>query len=247
MLKLIKRLDFAFIDCDESVLFRGGDRESRLPIGCFAWLLLDDTSGKYTLIDTGVTDIDAVNGTKRGVSVWHRSKNGKSLAEHLTAMGIDAKNVQTVVISHAHYDHLSGIPCLPFSKIYMTQAAYKSAIDPQNPNAKYLEEAARFLQEQNDKGMVIFTSDNQEIMPGLSVLHAAAHTAGDQLIQLQNDSARYLFTGDALFLLENIRRNLPIGFGNDPQEGDRVLALCKKFKGKIMTGHDLGCVVEEET
>ena len=65
MVRLVERLDFAYIDCDESVLFKGGLKEKKQPIGCFAWLLKDDETGKYILIDTGVNDIDAVNGTKK--------------------------------------------------------------------------------------------------------------------------------------------------------------------------------------
>ena len=243
MLKLQKRLDFAHIDCDESVLFRGGNRELKLPIGCFAWLLQDETSGKYTLIDTGITDMDAVNGTKRGTSVWQRLGEDKPLSQHLSALGIDAKDVEAVVITHAHYDHLSGIFCLPYSKIYMTKAAFDSAIDPENPNAKYLLESAEFLKVQFEKGLVVFTSDHDAVSEGLTVIHAAAHTTGDQLVELKNKNGRFLFTGDALFLLENIRRNLPIGFGNSPEDADYVLNLCKQFDGTVLTGHDLDCTV----
>lgn len=243
MLKLCKRLDFAHIDCDESVLFRGGDREQKLPIGCFAWLLQDDISGKYTLIDTGITDMDAVNGTKRGTSIWQRVDEDKPLSQHMAVLGIDTKDVEAVVITHAHYDHLSGISCLPYSKIYMTQAAFASAIDAENPNAKYLLEAAEFLKAQHQKGLVVFTADNDVVAEGLTVTHVTAHTTGDQLVVLKNNNGSFLFTGDALFLLENIRRDLPIGFGNNPEDADRVLQLCKQFDGTILTGHDLGCTV----
>lgn len=243
MLKLIERLDFAYIDCDESVLFRGGSKEQKIPIGCFAWLLQDDQTGRYTLIDTGIDDIDAVNGTKRGTSFWHRGQNGISLKDHLLRLDIDASKVDNVIITHAHYDHLSGVSAVPIANIYITELAFRSAIDPQNPNAKYLAEAADFLNQQYQKHKVFFTKDGESVSPGLKVIHANAHTAGDQLVSLQNAYGNYLFTGDALFLRENVTRDLPIGFGNDSTGAEKVLDICKNYDGHIMTGHDLACKI----
>lgn len=243
MLKLIERLDFAYIDCDESVLFRGGDKEKKLPIGCFAWLLKDDKTEKFVLIDTGVNDIDAVNGTKRGTSVWHRGDKGMSLKEHLLRLQINPSDIESVVITHSHYDHLSGIVSLPDTKIYITEDAFNAAIDPNNTNAKYLAEAVQFLKSQKENGAVVFTNDGDCVAEGVTVVHSKAHTSGDQLVILENDYGSYLFTGDSLFLRENIARNLPIGFGNDSDEAMRTLELCKVFKGSVMTGHDLGCVI----
>ena len=73
----VKRLDFAFIDCDESVLFRGGDVAQKRAIGCFAWLIRDEDG--YTLVDTGIEDMDAVNATKRGTGRWIRADKGMPL------------------------------------------------------------------------------------------------------------------------------------------------------------------------
>ena len=220
-------------------------KEKKQPIGCFAWLLKDDETGKYILIDTGVNDIDAVNGTKKGTSVWHRGDKGMSLKEHLLRLGIAPCDVDAVIITHSHYDHISGIVSLPFSKIYMTKAAFEFLIDSDNPNAKYLADAVRFVKQQQDNGLVLFTSDGDEIADNLTVIHAKAHTSGDQLVSLKNDCGNYLFTGDSLFLRENIERNLPIGFGNDEEDALVVLNLCRGFDGEIMTGHDLRCIIKE--
>jgi len=238
----IIRLDFAYIDCDESVLFRGGDKEKKRPIGCFGWLIKDEDG--YTLVDTGIADMDAVNATKRGTGCWVRGEKGMALSAHLARLGISASEITRVVISHAHYDHISGITALPCATIYMSEAAYISLQDAENPFAAQLKGAAAFVKSQKENGKVIFTPDGYKITEHISTVLCEGHITGGQMIVYRGENGNFLFTGDEVFLRYNVKNNLPIGLSFNTENAEQAVAYCFRFEGEVLTGHDLECLEE---
>ena len=238
----IKRLDFAFIDCDESVLFYGGDAQKKRPIGCFAWLIKD--ADGYTLIDTGIADMDAVNATKRGTGRWIRGEKGMALSDHLACLAVSAADIKRVVITHAHYDHISGVVALPQADVYISREAYEALQDPQNPFAVQLADAAAFMKAQKEKGKVIFTTDDFEVSEHIRTVFCEGHIAGGQMVAYRSENGNFLFTGDEVFLRYNVENSLPIGLSFNAENAKRAVQYCCDFDGEILTGHDLVCLEE---
>ncbi len=238
----VKRLDFAFIDCDESVLFRGGDKEKKRPIGCFAWLIKDESG--YTLVDTGIEDMDAVNATKRGTGKWIRADKGMSLSDHLARLGIAPADIKKVVITHAHYDHMSGIVALPDATVYITENAYASLQDVNNPFATQLCDAAAFMKEKKERGEVVFTEDGHKVSDRIQTVLCEGHITGGQMVAYCSEKGNFLFTGDEVFLRYNVENALPIGLSFNADNAEKAVKYCCDFDGEILTGHDLVCLEE---
>lgn len=235
----IKRLDFAFIDCDESVLFRGGDVQAKRPIGCFAWLIKDEDG--YTLIDTGIEDMDAVNATKRGTGRWIRGEKGMALSEHLARLSIPAAAIKKVVITHAHYDHISGITTLPDANVYISKGAFEALQDAQNPFAVQLADAAAFMKTQKENGKVFFTDDGYAVSDRIHTVFCEGHIRGGQMVEYRSEKGNFLFTGDEVFLQYNVENALPIGLSFNAENAEKAVKYCCDFDGEILTGHDLVC------
>lgn len=238
----VKRLDFAFIDCDESVLFRGGDKEKKRPIGCFAWLIKDENG--YTLIDTGIEDMDAVNATKRGTGRWIRADKGMALADHLARLGVAPAEIKKVVITHAHYDHMSGVVALPDATVYITENAYASLQDPANPFATQLKDAAAFMKAKAESGQVVFTNDGFAVSEHITTVLCEGHITGGQMVAYRSKNGNFLFTGDEVFLRYNVKNALPIGLSFNAANAEKAVKFCCDFDGEILTGHDLVCLEE---
>lgn len=238
----VKRLDFAFIDCDESVLFFGGDKEKKRPIGCFAWLIKD--ADGYTLIDTGIEDMDAVNATKRGTGRWIRAEKGMPLADHLARLGLAPADIKKVVITHAHYDHISGVTALPDATVYITKAAFDLLQDENNPFATQLKDAVAFMKAQKENGKVIFTDDGFRVSERITTVFCEGHIAGGQMVAYRCENGNFLFTGDEVFLRQNVENALPIGLSFNAQNAEKAVQFCCDFDGEILTGHDLVCLEE---
>ena len=105
-----------------------------------------------------------------------------------------------------------------------------------NSHRKYLKDVLLFLDEKKNQGK-LFLIEKPYARNGIQCVPVGGHTPGTMLVYVDD----YLFTGDAVFLLENVEQNKPIGFCNEPQEAENALQLCRSHKGKILTGHDYRC------
>jgi glyoxylase-like metal-dependent hydrolase (beta-lactamase superfamily II) len=134
-----------------------------------------NTGDKLVLIDTGM-----------GSSTMFGPTTGK-LLKSLAAAGIDPKDIDAVVATHAHCDHVWGImgddgkPNFPNAQIYISQADFDIWTDEKKLSMKdpaymqpLVEGARKNLLPNRDK--TVFFKDGQEFLPGIQALAAPGHT-----------------------------------------------------------------------
>ncbi len=229
------RLDFAHIICRDSILSLGGNADSSTLIGCFGYLI--QKCGEYILVDCGIEDLDTVNRTKSSKDDWARNAIEGDLLWNLKRLGVLPEQISEVFLTHSHYDHLSGIVHLKKATIYMAEKEYEYLHKEENPHKKYLTEAISFLEKKKaDEKLVLIEEVYAEDDIRCRVI--GGHTPGSMLIYI----GKYLFTGDVVFLLENIPGEIPIGFSQEPEKAKEAVRICKEHKGTIFTGHDLRCL-----
>lgn len=228
------------IDCDETILFRDGEPDKTRRINCLCYLLEKD--GRVVLIDTGIADIDAVNRTKKGKNFWKREGTDGDLTAHLKKWGYTCDRVTDIILTHAHYDHIGGVPLLSNARVYLHRREWEALFSKDNPMKNELERVRSFLEERKAKGFVTLTEDGDTVLGDISLYLAGGHSAGSQLIKAATQLGQTLFTGDAVFLRENIERGRPIGFSHSPEESARIIGVCRAIPGVYMTGHDLLCM-----
>lgn len=230
----VYRLDFAHIPCKNSILISGGDAHETTVIGCFAYLV--KSGSEYILIDCGIEDINTVNLTKSSKDDWVRSKGEYDILGNLRVLGVSPDDITRVYLTHCHYDHISGITHLKNARIYMTAKEYEYMQSDINAHKKFTADAIEFIESKKSDGMLVLLKDCSKDNDVQCTL-VGGHTPGSMLVTVGN----VMFTGDAVFLLDNIKKNLPIGFCADSRGAKSVLDLCRAHNGMILTGHDMKC------
>lgn len=164
---------------------RTPDGQWLLRFRCFA-IRHDD--GRVTLVDAGIGPADSPAASWAPVP-------GR-LPDELAAAGIDRADVDTVVITHLHTDHVGwavvGTPYFP-NATYLAPRADADAIEDLNPELR-----ERLLDPLAAADQLRLVAGDTPIAAGVKVVATPGHTPGHQSVLLQYADAAVLLTGDLL-------------------------------------------------
>jgi glyoxylase-like metal-dependent hydrolase (beta-lactamase superfamily II) len=165
--------------------------------------LFVDTGQHRVLIDTGAGNLGA-GAPQLFPTVDHTTTVTGKLLEHLEGTGIAASTIDTVVITHAHPDHVGGT-LDDRGKLMFPNAQY---FVPREEWAFWTSEAAatapppfvtiarRNLGSMHDR--LTLVDDGVEVVPGVRVIAAPGHTPGHVALSITSDGERLLHISDVV-------------------------------------------------
>lgn len=144
------------------------------PIHC--WLVTDGT--RHILVDTGAPDPAEM---KRRLNVDAKGCGPQALADALRAEGVAPEAIQTVVLTHLHFDHAWNLELFPTAQVVVQRDELVHAMDPvPTQRIYYLRETlAAVLARKRPKTLLLVDGD-MELMPGITLMQAPGHTPGMQ-------------------------------------------------------------------
>jgi glyoxylase-like metal-dependent hydrolase (beta-lactamase superfamily II) len=172
------------------------DRKNRITMGLNC--LLIQVGDKNILIDTGAGNKE-MNG-KRETFGLQPSK----LMKNLKDIGVSPKEIDTVVLTHLHFDHVGGcsrmdrsgnlVPTFPKASYYVQRSAWEEADTPNERAADYYN--SDDLDALADTGRLVLLDGDMEIFPGIYCKTTHGHTKGHQMVLVNQGGERVVFLGD---------------------------------------------------
>lgn len=194
------------------------DHQNRIRLGLNS--LLVRIGGLNVLIDTGV-------GTKATQKTQQLYGLGSSkLAKGLRACGLSAKDINIVILSHLHFDHVGGCTRLdrsgnvvltyPKATYFVQRSAWDAAIQP-NERAAASHHPEDFVPI-HERGQLTLLDGDTEVCPGIWAKVTNGHTPGHQVVLFNNGGERVIFLGDLIPTPFHIKLPYIAAFDHSPED-----------------------------
>jgi len=216
----------------DSFLF--DDHATPHAIDYYLWLLRSE--GRDIVVDTGY---DA------GEGAWRDRPILRDPAACLADLGVDAGAIDTVILTHLHYDHAGGLSRFPAANFHLQAAEMAFATGPcmcapalnHSFTAEHVCEAVRHVY----SGRVVFHVGDGIVAPGIEVAAVGGHSRGLQAVRVRTARGWMVLASDASHFYENWRAGKLFPIVVDAEAmvaGFRRLPELASAPELVIPGHD---------
>lgn len=181
----------------------GGDpHDAPMPLDYYVWAVIgpDHTF----VVDAGFGADEARN---RGRQLL------RTPAEGLALIGVDADQVEDLIITHMHFDHAGTLDDFPRARVQLQDLEMQFAT-----GRHMLHQGIRFAFNVEDvvamvrrlyREKVVFHDGDQQLAPGVSVHHLGGHTMGMQVVRVWTQRGWVVLASDASHFYANMITGRP--------------------------------------
>jgi len=174
------------------------DRKNRVRLGMNCMLI--QAPSMTVLVDTGA-------GSKRTEKLKDAyGLNGNKLLKQLRKLGLTARDIDAVVLTHLHFDTAGGctkldrsgraVPTFPKAKYMVQRASWEEANEP-NERSESSFHGDDFLPLEEAEVLSLLEGDT-EIAPGIRTKVTNGHSVGHQIVLADAGSERVAFLGELI-------------------------------------------------
>ena len=208
--------------------------EGSMPMDYFIWVIRN--ADRTVVVDTGFG---------RRVAEERKREFLRCPVASLELLNIDPGEVEDVIITHMHYDHVGNFDLFPRAQLhiqdremsfatgrYMCHACLRSAYEPDD----VAEMVKKVYQER-----VVFHDGDDVLFPGISLHLAGGHTNGLQFVRVWTQKGWMVLASDASHYYANMEHGqpFPLVFNvGDMLEAQKRLYRLADAPELVIPGHD---------
>ena len=244
-------IEFARATSPLGLLLHGQTGEREIPY-CYTVLRSKDHT---ILVDAGYRDVGSGRelAVLDGITIWREP------AELLSRCGAEPGDVDAVLVTHAHFDHLGNVAAFPNATVYIQRRelekwAWAVSLPPAMDWLKQgvsIDDLAGLLHLAGEGRLRLVDGLCENVFPGVSLVpDFDTHTYGHQHVVIRNESSGvWVVPGDVMYLYANIEgiggdgRYVPIGLAMGSQENclmslDELARVTSGQTSRILPGHE---------
>lgn len=222
-------------DRNAAANFIGGDpHDGPMPLDYFVWVIRNEA--RTIVLDTGY---DAKSAQRRDRELL------RPVGEGLKLVGVDPESVETVILSHMHFDHAGNHELFPRARYHVQEVEMAFCTGPcmcHEPlrHAFDYEDVASMIQKLYT-GRVTFHDGVSQIAPGITLHRVGGHSKGLQIVRVQTERGWVVLGSDASHFYANFEQNRPfpvVESVTDMMNGYETMRRLASSPRHIIPGHD---------
>lgn len=174
------------------------DEAELYPVFCF----LVEGNGKKILVDTGMCDTERAGKYHHPGSVQGK---GQKIYEQLAQMGVMPEQIDAVILTHLHWDHMYYLEKFSCADFYVHEKELQFALDPIPLYYKSYEAPALGIERPFEHISFLTCRDETEILEGIVVFDTPGHSPGHMSVEVNTRDGKYIIGGDSAFRLDNFQ------------------------------------------
>jgi glyoxylase-like metal-dependent hydrolase (beta-lactamase superfamily II) len=220
-------------------MFEAGADDTPIEIPVPAWLIRhgDDLA----LFDCGMhTDLASASAAREVVELFFGvgADGGDMIAERLRAVEVDPADIDVVILSHLHFDHVGGLAQLPEARVIVQRDEWAAGFDDD------LAAANTFNPSDYDLGHDVTTVDGEHDVFGdgrVVCIPTPGHTPGHQSLRVRLTDREVVLCADCAYFADTLAGGAlpPIGHDHEQQAASiGTLAALGRAGATLVPGHD---------
>lgn len=209
--------------------------DAPMPMDYYIWVIRG--GDKDIVVDTGFGPDQAA---ERGRLLLARP------ADMLERIGIDAGKVETVILTHLHYDHAGTLGDFPAAQFHLQDAEMAYATGRNMCHAclsapfhvEDVLETVRLVY----GGRITFHNGDSQLAPGITLHRIGGHSGGLQVVRVMTERGPLVLASDAFHFTENRTRRAPFpivyNIGDMLDGFHRCEELAEGNADMLIPGHD---------